>query len=206
MFGGGSLSSGPGETLTATADDAYAPRVAGNGGPGHEHSPSKVPAERALTPEASPSALPPVSDRSGSTNGDPRTLVGRTVEGTVTGITHFGAFVNLDNGMSGLIHISEIAYEYVRDVRDHVKVNERVQVKVLQVNPQNGKYELSLKQTLAPPPAALPKWRKGRRDRFLAEGADPVFEEKLSKFLKASEERLLDVKRNLEAKRGGRYR
>jgi S1 RNA binding domain protein len=51
-----------------------------------------------------------------------------------------------------------------------------------------------------------PRWRKGRRDRALAEGADPAFEEKLTKFMKSSEERLLDVKRNLEAKRGGRYR
>jgi len=133
-------------------------------------------------------------------------LVGQTVEGSVTGITHFGAFVNLEGGQTGLIHISEIAYEYVRDVRDHLKLNERVKVKVLQVNPANGKYDLSLKQTREAPAAMLPKWRRGKRDKSLAEGADPVFEEKLSKFLKSSEERLLDVRRNLEAKRGGRYK
>jgi S1 RNA binding domain protein len=205
LFGGGSLSSGTGETLTATPDGAPAPAVGDNGGPGHSRRPSQVPQRGALV-EASLPATSPAGDRVGSTNADPRTLVGRTAEGTVTGITHFGAFVNLDNGMSGLIHISEIAYEYVRDVRDHVKENERVQVKVLQVNPQNGKFDLSLKQTREAPAAALPKWRKGRRDRALQAGADPVFEEKLSKFLKSSEERLLDVKRNLEAKRGGRYR
>jgi S1 RNA binding domain protein len=133
-------------------------------------------------------------------------LVGQIVDGTVTGITHFGAFVNLDGGQTGLIHISEIAYEYVRDVRDHLKLNERVKVKVLQVNPANGKYDLSLKQTREAPAAMLPKWRRGRRDKVLPEGADPLFEEKLSKFMKSSEERLLDVKRNLEAKRGGRYK
>jgi S1 RNA binding domain protein len=87
-----------------------------------------------------------------------------------------------------------------------VKLNDRVQVKVLQVNPQNGKFDLSLKQTREAPAAMQPRWRKGRRDRALAEGADPAFEEKLTKFMKSSEERLLDVKRNLEAKRGGRYR
>ncbi|TME15443.1 MAG: S1 RNA-binding domain-containing protein [Chloroflexi bacterium] len=128
------------------------------------------------------------------------------MEGVITGITHFGAFVSIDGGQSGLIHISEIAYEYVRDVRDHLKVNDRVRVKVLQVNPANGKYDLSLKQIAAAPPASLPKWRRNKRERVLAEGADPAFEEKLSKFMKSSEERLLDVKRNLEAKRGGRYR
>jgi S1 RNA binding domain protein len=133
-------------------------------------------------------------------------LVGQTVEGTVTGITHFGAFVNLDAGQTGLIHISEIAYVYVRDVRDHLKLNERVRVTVLQVNPANGKYDLSLKQTQDAPAAVLPKWRRGKRDKMLPEGADPAFEERLSKFMKSSEERLLDVKRNLEAKRGGRYK
>ena len=130
-------------------------------------------------------------------------LVGQVVEGTVTGITHFGAFVNLAGGQAGLIHISEIAYEYVRDVRDHLKLNESVQVKVLQVNPANGKYDLSLKQTREAPAATLPKWKRAKRDRILPEGADPLFEDRLSKFMKSSEERLLDLKRNLESKRGG---
>ena len=133
-------------------------------------------------------------------------LVGQVVQGTVTGITHFGAFVALDGGQSGLIHISEIAYEYVRDIRDHLKLNEPVRVKVLQVNPTNGKYDLSLKQTQEAPAAVLPKWRRGKRDKVLPEGADPAFEEKLSKFMKSSEERLLDVRRNLDAKRGGRFK
>jgi S1 RNA binding domain protein len=132
--------------------------------------------------------------------------VGQMADGTVTGITHFGAFVNLDGGASGLIHISEIAYAYVRDVRDHLKLNERVRVKVLQLNPGNGKYDLSLKQTLEPPPEVAVRWRRGKREKTLAEGADPIFEEKLSRFLKTSEERLLDLKRNVEAKRGGKYR
>lgn len=133
-------------------------------------------------------------------------LVGQIVEGTVSGITHFGAFVALDGGLAGLVHISEIAYEYVRDVRDHVKLNDRIKVKVLQVNPQNGKYDLSLKQTREAPAAVTPRWRKGKRDRSLPDGADPAFEEKLAKFMKSSEERLLDVRRNLESKRGGRYK
>jgi len=169
-------------------------------------------------------AAPPRAESTNGSNGngasgrpvaDPGGLAGQIVEGTVTGITHFGAFVNLDGGQTGLIHISEIAYEYVRDVRDHLKLNERTKVKVLQVNPSNGKYDLSLKQTREAPaavaagpadggPATAPRWKRGKRDRVLAEGADPAFEEKLSKFMKSSEERLLDVKRNLESKRGGR--
>ena len=130
------------------------------------------------------------------------------VGGTVTGITHFGAFVSLEGGGSGLIHISEVAYEYVRDVRDHVGVGDRVEVKVVGFNATTGKLELSLKQTRVPPPEVAGRggrFGRGRR-KALAEGADPAFEEKLSKFLKSSEERLVDVKRNLEAKRGRGYR
>jgi S1 RNA binding domain protein len=158
-----------------------------------------------IHPEGSSGSSPDGSSANGSSPAS-SSLVGLTVEGSVTGITHFGAFVNLDDGQNGLIHISEIAYEYVRDVRDHLKLNERVRVKVLQVNPANGKYNLSLKQTREAPAAVLPKWRRGKRDKGLAEGTDSVFEEKLSKFMKSSQERLLDLKRNLEAKRGGRFK
>ena len=188
-WGGGSLISGTGETLTEqppatlphATDDPAAPETHrdGSGGPSRGGS---------STSGSSPA---------------PAGLVGQVVEGTVTGITHFGAFVNLDGDQPGLIHISEIAHEYVRDVREHVKLNQRVKVKVLQVNPANGKYDLSLKQARDAPATVLPKSKRGRRDRILADGADPLFEERLSKFMKSSEERLLDVKRNLEAKRGG---
>ena len=136
------------------------------------------------------------------------------MEGTVVGITNFGAFVQIEGAGTGLVHISEIANEYVRDVNNHVKMNEKVKVKVLNVDSTNGKMDLSLKQAAAPVGPAgmsapvLPRsYRRGvRGKRELPEGADPVFEEKLSKFLKTSEERLLDIKRNLEAKRGGRFK
>jgi S1 RNA binding domain protein len=140
--------------------------------------------------------------------------VGTVVEGTVVGITNFGAFVQIEGAGTGLIHISEIANEYVRDVNNHLKMNEKVKVKVLNVDPSNGKVDLSLKQAATPStpglsaPPMLPRSyrRGGRGKRELPEGADPVFEEKLSKFLKSSEERLLDIKRNIEAKRGGRFK
>jgi S1 RNA binding domain protein len=141
---------------------------------------------------------------------------GTVVEGTVVGITNFGAFVQIEGAGTGLVHISEIANEYVRDVNNHVKMNEKVKVKVLNVDSTNGKMDLSLKQAAVTTPdgpagmsaPVLPRSyrRGGRGKRELPEGADPVFEEKLSKFLKSSEERLLDIKRNLEAKRGGRFK
>ena len=118
---------------------------------------------------------------------------GTVLEGVVVKITHYGAFVELSDGKSGLVHISEIADTYVKDVRDYLKEQERVKVKVLGYN-DKGKLDLSVKQALDP---------SERQARVRAKAS---FDEKLAKFLKESEERLLDLKRNTEAKRGGRRR
>ena len=118
---------------------------------------------------------------------------GSILEGIVVKITHYGAFVELPDGKSGLVHISEIADTYVKDVRDYLKEQERVKVKVLGYN-DKGKLDLSVKQALDP---------AERQSRARAKAS---FDEKLAKFMKESEERLLDLKRNTEAKRGGRRR
>jgi S1 RNA binding domain protein len=118
---------------------------------------------------------------------------GTILEGVVVKITHYGAFVELPDGKSGLVHISEIADTYVKDVREYLKEQDRVKVKVLGYN-DKGKLDLSIKQALDP---------AERQARLRAKAS---FEEKLAKFMKESEERLLDLKRNTEAKRGGRRR
>ncbi len=118
---------------------------------------------------------------------------GTILEGVVVKITHYGAFVELPDGKSGLVHISEIADTYVKDVRDYLKEQERVKVKVLGYN-DKGKLDLSVKQALD---------SSERQARIRAKAS---FDDKLAKFLKESEERLLDLKRNTEAKRGGRRR
>ena len=71
--------------------------------------------------------------------------VGAVVEGTVTGITKFGAFVSLPDGRSGLVHISEIANTYVNDVNEFLKLGDKVKVRVLAVTP-DGKINLSIKK------------------------------------------------------------
>ncbi len=116
--------------------------------------------------------------------------VGSIVEGTVVKITPYGAFVELSDGKSGLVHISEIADTYVKDVRDYLKEQERVKVKVLGFN-ERGKLDLSVKQALSP------------EERMVRARSKVPFEDKLKAFMKESEERLLDLKRNTEAKRGG---
>src|SRR5438094_7790326 len=73
---------------------------------------------------------------------------GTIVEGTVVKITNYGAFVELPDGRSGLVHIREIADTYVKDVRDYLKEQEKVKVKVLGLN-ERGKLDLSVKQALS---------------------------------------------------------
>ncbi|MDY2637791.1 MAG: S1 domain-containing RNA-binding protein [Phascolarctobacterium sp.] len=140
--------------------------------------------------------------------------VGAIVEGEVTGITNFGAFVQLPEGKVGLIHISEVSNVYVKDVHDFLKEHDKVKVKVLSID-ERGKIGLSIKQ-LTPPPAAAPQPKpqrpqnenRERRAGVRVQNARVVspltFEDKLSKFLKDSDDRMLDLKRNTESKRGGR--
>lgn len=137
--------------------------------------------------------------------------VGAVVEGVVTGITNFGAFVDLGEGKIGLIHISEVSDVYVKDVKDFLKEKDKVTVKVLSVD-ERGKIGLSIKQLMPPKPVEAVKPRVPNRenrsysDSKRAPKIAPTltFEDKLSKFIKDSDDRLLDLKRNTESKRGGR--
>ena len=122
--------------------------------------------------------------------------VGSILEGVITGITKFGAFVDLPGGITGLVHISEIADEYVKDINDLYQVQDKVKVKVLTVA-SSGKIGLSIKQAVARSSGG-----KGRSNQRTDNKAS--FEDKMSKFLKESDERLLDLKRNTKSKRGGR--
>lgn len=127
--------------------------------------------------------------------------VGKVIEGKVTGITNFGAFVQLPDGNTGLVHISEVSEEYVKDIKTHLKENQTVKVKVISVN-DNGKVGLSIKKALEPKPRVRTS-RPPDVDWSRNGGDSMTFEERLSKFLKDSDERMQDLKRNVESKRGG---
>lgn len=120
-------------------------------------------------------------------------VVGSKVEGKVTGITHFGAFVELPDGVTGLVHISEVDDEYVKDINQFIKVNDSVMVKVINVD-KDGKIGLSIRQAKSKP-APDPEKRRAM---------DRAFEDQLSRFLKDSEERLTTLRRSTDSKRGGR--
>ena len=131
--------------------------------------------------------------------------VGKVFEGIVTGITKFGAFVELPDKKVGLVHISEVANEYVKDVHDFLKVQDKVQVKVLAVD-EKGKIGLSIKQAQSAPErkAVRPHREFHTNGEHRHVSTSSSFEDRLSKFLKESDERLMDLKRNTESKRGGR--
>jgi len=68
--------------------------------------------------------------------------IGSIVEGKVSGITSFGAFINLPENHVGLVHISEVAYDYVKDVHDFLHIGDTVKVKVKDVDPDKGRISL----------------------------------------------------------------
>jgi len=117
--------------------------------------------------------------------------IGSEIEGKVTGLAKFGAFIELPDKKTGLVHISQVANTYVQDISKHLKVGDLVKVKVLAMS-KEGKYDLSIKQV-------------GQAARQKKEGPRPgTFEDKVTQFLKQSEEKIQDYKRNLECKQGAK--
>lgn len=133
--------------------------------------------------------------------------IGTVVEGVVSRVTKFGAFVTLPGGRDGLVHISEIADVYVKEINDYIKEKDKVKVKIISIDPQ-GKIGLSIRQAekQGPPETAKPARRPSPAPNSRPEFARPTvnFEDRLSKFMKESEEKLSQIKRNSESKRGGR--
>ena len=73
------------------------------------------------------------------------------LNGVVEGVTTFGAFVKLEDGRKGLVHISEVARGYVKDINEHLAVGDEVTVKLLDED-ENGRLRLSIRQALPPEP------------------------------------------------------
>ena len=142
--------------------------------------------------------------------------VGMIVEGKVTGITKFGAFVDLEGGKTGMVHISEVAPTYVSDIKDFLTEGQTVKVKVISIG-EDGKISLSIKKAVpqqrksapqqgrgsagtprqpAPPRPGNYEWQPPRKTE------PSSFEDMLSKFKQTSDEKMSDLKR-MENKRGG---
>ena len=152
--------------------------------------------------------------------------VGSILDGKVTGITKFGAFVSLPGGKSGLVHISEIAYSYVNEVSEHLKEGQEVKVKVIGID-QANRINLSIKQVEpAPQRPARPANNGGQRfnnNNNNGGGNRPAhqssgrpvgyvrpapkeptdFEDRLKQFMQSSDSKLSEL-RYIEKKGGNR--
>ena len=136
--------------------------------------------------------------------------LGSVVEGKVTRIMNFGAFVELEEKKIGLVHISEVADEYVNEVSDFLHEGDTVQAKVISID-NNGKIALSIKKLKQQQKQEEEKQFRNSKFKSAGRGdfksnrqTSASFEDKLSKFLKDSDERLTDLKRKTDSKRGGR--
>ena len=141
------------------------------------------------------------------------------VEGKVTGITKFGAFVDLEDGKTGMVHISEVAPTYVNDIKDYLTEGQTVKVKILSIG-EDGKISLSIKKALPQQsgsshrpyrggsPAAQQRphspssyeWQPPRQPESTS------FEDMLSRFKQTSDEKISNLKRANESRRGSSRR
>ncbi|MCD8506659.1 MAG: S1 domain-containing RNA-binding protein [Alkalibacterium thalassium] len=137
--------------------------------------------------------------------------VGSKVEGKVTGIANFGAFIDLGNNKTGLVHISEVSDSYVENINEELEVGQTVTVKVLSIA-DDGKIGLSIRKAQDKPAESAPKPKAPSRERSSSSSnkrsssaqKKQDFDSLMSSFLKDSEDRLTSIKRNTENKRGGR--
>ena len=143
---------------------------------------------------------------------------GSVIRGKVSGIAPFGAFVELEGGKTGLVHIAEVSSEYVEDISKHLTIGQSVKVKVMSVD-EKGKISLSIKRVndeakkkrnheprprrggLGNNPPEVFEFSGRRRDM-----EEMSFEDKLLKFKQDSDEKIQDLKRNTEGKRSGGYK
>ena len=151
-----------------------------------------------------------------------QSLIGEIYEGKVTGLTSFGAFVRMSNGESGMVHISEVAATYVKDITEFLSEGQEVKVKVLAIN-ENNKISLSIKQTLPQPektqeaPKREPRqsnYQKNNSQRSFsqqaqkpqqtASSAPMSFEDMMAKFKQESDEKISVLKKSGDFKTGTR--
>lgn len=122
--------------------------------------------------------------------------VGAIASGKVSRITKFGAFVELENGKTGLVHISEISNGFVKQVEDHLKEGQEVKVKIVGIG-ENGKIEFSIKRL-----SEEGERRQAQREEMRKKASETKFEDMMNKFKRLSDDKLLDFKKKSEPRKG----
>lgn len=116
---------------------------------------------------------------------------GQIIEGKVTGIQPYGAFVALNEETQGLVHISEVTNGFVKDINDHLKVGDEIKVKVLDVNEEKNKVSLSIRATEEAPKnnvTSKPRQNKKQTEEDETVGFNTL-KDKLQEWLDQSENR-----------------
>lgn len=143
--------------------------------------------------------------------------VGDIVEGKITSITSFGVFADIGNGLSGMVHISEVARNYVNDINEHFKIGDTSKMKVLTIG-DDGKIALSIKRALPPEKKNTEDtYRRDRKSAPVKQSIDSTytwapkksepasFEEMMNRFKQTSDDKFSDLKRkNPDVKRAKR--
>ena len=148
--------------------------------------------------------------------------VGKIYEGKVTGITKFGAFIDLGENQTGMVHISEVAPTFVKEITDFITMGQTVKVRVLNIG-DGGKISLSIKRAMDTPPQAQSRPLRShngnnggdreRRSPSSFEGNPSFsrsqqqeggknFEDMLNRFMQRSDEKMSDLKKSMDSKRG----
>ena len=126
--------------------------------------------------------------------------VGSIVEGKITGIKPFGAFVAIDDNIQGLVHISEVSHSYVKDIHDVLSVGETVKVKIKSIDEESGKISLSIRDTQSPPERSERRPRQGgkrnKEEKKKNQGFNTL-EDKLKEWLKQSNEIHADLNKRI---------
>lgn len=135
--------------------------------------------------------------------------VGQIIEGKVTGLKPFGAFVALDETTQGLVHISHITHGYLENINDAIKVGDIVKVKIIAIDTEKGKISLSIKETQEKPEKPTRVSRSNARSGYSNHGGHSShskqpkketvasFEDLMKDFLKGSNDRQADINRRL---------
>lgn len=139
--------------------------------------------------------------------------IGTIVEGKITGLTAFGAFVSLPDGKSGMVHISEVSNTFVKDIKEFLKEGQDVKVKIVSIS-EEGKISLSIKKATETPAEDKPRqshrpnrnsdrpranvWQGQQKQQKEAMS----FEEMMAQFKVVSDEKMSDLKRSTESRQG----
>lgn len=124
--------------------------------------------------------------------------VGDVIEGKITGIKPFGAFVAIDNEHQGLVHISEVSHEYVKDINDVLHVGDSVKVKITKIEEESGKISLSIRQTQPAPERPKRQVSPPRAKKNDDKAGFNTLEQKLKDWMKESNDRQAQLNKRMK--------